>query len=47
MTVIFPCNWFDFHLLFQISKVLFSDSSSESVGDKNKDPNEESFKKPR
>jgi len=42
-----PSNmWYHVILCFQISKILYSDSSSESV-DENRDPDEEIFKKPR
>jgi hypothetical protein len=35
------------YFFFQTSKALFSDSSSESVDDENRDPEGESSKKPR
>ncbi|PNF43510.1 hypothetical protein B7P43_G09319 [Cryptotermes secundus] len=41
------CDHSTCHNQDQNSKALFSDSSSESVGDENRDPEEESSKKPR
>jgi hypothetical protein len=42
-----PSSTINFVILyFQISKILYSDSSSESL-DENRDPEEEVFKKPR